>query len=92
MGGMDTSATALGWDIAILCNYPEVQEKISAEIDGFIRLHERLPDFKDRESIPYCISVMKECMRFRPITPFGAAHTVQEDSKLQAIYDRCEHY
>jgi cytochrome P450 len=81
MGGMDTTATATGWNLAILCHYPEVQEKISAEIDSFIRIHDRLPDFKDRESIPYSISVMKECMRFRPFTPFGAAHTVQKDSK-----------
>lgn len=80
---MDTTATAISWDIATLCHYPDVQEKIAAEIDDFIRVHNRLPEFKDRENLPYSISVMKECMRHRPISPFGAAHTVEKDSRSQ---------
>jgi cytochrome P450 len=78
---MDTLSLTLQWAIAILCHFPKVQEKISAEINGFIRTHQRLPNFKDRNEVPYCISVMKECIRYRSISPFGLPHAVRQDGK-----------
>jgi hypothetical protein len=81
IGGMDPLSVTLSWTVALLCHYPNVQENIFAEIDGFIRAHNRLPNFKDRNDVPYCVSVMKECMRYKPVTPFGLAHSVQQDRK-----------
>lgn len=79
--GTDTVSVTLSWMIAIMCNYPEVQKVASAEIDAFVKLHGRLPLFSERTELPYCISVMKECMRFRPTTPFGIPHTTNRDCK-----------
>lgn len=64
-----------------MCNYPEVQRKAAEEIDTFIESNGCLPTFDDRRQLPYCISVIKECMRFKPITPFGLPHTVYEDGE-----------
>ncbi|KAI8090417.1 cytochrome P450 [Thamnidium elegans] len=79
IAGTDTVSVSLSWNIAILCRHPDVQYKIFAEIDNFIELNGRIPHFNERSHLPYCISVMKECMRYRPVTPFGLPHTTHED-------------
>ncbi|GAA5808621.1 hypothetical protein MFLAVUS_002013 [Mucor flavus] len=79
IAGTDTVSVTLSWNIAILCRHPNVQYKIFAELDKFIESNGRVPHFNERSQLPYCISVMKECMRYRPITPFGLPHTTHED-------------
>lgn len=73
---------SLSWGFAILCHYPDVQKKLRDEVDAFIAVHKRLPTFAEREQLPYLISVQKECMRYRPTTPFGVLHENTEDRKL----------
>jgi len=77
----------MSWNYAILCRYPDLQKRVSAEIDAFIKTHGRIPNFEEREEIPLCISVMKECMRYRPTSSFGVSHTTDKDSEYQ-YYDR----
>lgn len=86
--GTDTISITLLWIFAILCHYPEVQEKAAKEIDEFIALNQRTPDFTERTQVPYCISVIKECMRFRPTTPFGVPHSVVNDGMDTALHLR----
>lgn len=68
-----------------MCHHPEVQKKVAAEIDQFIKVNGRVPEFTEREEVPYCISVMKECMRYRPTSAFGVPHAVQEDGMYHSI-------
>lgn len=65
-----------------MCHHPEVQRAIAAEIDEFIALNGRTPIFTERTQLPYCVSVIKECMRYRPTSPFGLPHTTPNDSKF----------
>jgi len=46
-GGMETQSTTLGWAIVLLCNHPEIQERLHAEIDDVVGRH-RLPTLDDR--------------------------------------------
>lgn len=85
-GGTDTIAVTLSWNIAIMCNYPQVQRRVSIEIDKFIRENGRLPSFKDRKDMPYSISVIKECMRFKPTTSFGLPHSVRNDGECSCTF------
>ncbi|KAK4514757.1 60S ribosomal protein L26A [Mucor velutinosus] len=78
-GGTDTTATSLSWNFAILSHHLDVQQRAAEEIDNFIRAHGRVPGFQDRLEVPYCIAVIKESMRYRPISPFGIPHSVQRD-------------
>ncbi|KAI7889067.1 cytochrome P450 [Mucor mucedo] len=78
-GGTDTIAVTLSWNIAIMCNYPQAQKQVTAEIGKFMEENGRLPQFKDRAQMPYSISVIKECMRFKPTTSFGIPHAVKKD-------------
>lgn len=81
-GGTDTIGITLSWNIVLMCRFPEVQRKVAAEVDEFVRLNGRLPVFNERLQLPYCIAVIKECFRFRPISAFGLPHAVNEDGKL----------
>ncbi|KAI9487029.1 MAG: cytochrome P450 [Benjaminiella poitrasii] len=75
----DTTAVTLMWIFAILCNYPKVQKKVFNEIDQFIDANGHIPTFHERKNFPYCISVIKECMRYKPTTSFGLPHVTHEE-------------
>lgn len=81
-GGTDTVSVTLSWVFAIMCNYPQVQKRAAAEIDHFVSLYRRIPLFSEKNSLPYCVSLLKECMRFRSTTPFGVPHEANKDSKV----------
>ena len=50
--------------------YPEVQKKAQMEIDAVIG-NNRLPDFSDRDALPYTNAIVKEAMRWQPVSPLG---------------------
>jgi cytochrome P450 len=50
--------------------HPEVQVKARSEIDQKIGTN-RLPNYKDRESLPYLNALVKELLRWNPATPLG---------------------
>ncbi|KAI9491715.1 cytochrome P450 [Zychaea mexicana] len=84
--GADTIAVSLSWAMVILCHHPDVQQKLRDEVDAFIKVHNRLPNFDERDSLPYLISVQKECLRFRPTTPFGLLHEATEDLECRGYF------
>ena len=50
--------------------HPEVQRKAQEELDAVVGT-DRLPSLVDRENLPYVESVMKETLRWHPVTPLG---------------------
>lgn len=50
--------------------YPEAQKRAQAEINRVVGT-ERLPDFDDRESLPFVDAFYREVMRWHPTTPLG---------------------
>ncbi|CAO3623133.1 unnamed protein product [Cunninghamella echinulata] len=77
--GVDTTSVTLTWLTIILSNNPKVQTKLQQEIDDFIQKNGRLPNFNERDQVPYLIAVQREAMRFRPIGPFGVPHVASND-------------
>jgi cytochrome P450 len=59
--------------VAGLLMHPEVQERAQAELDSVLGTgpHARLPDYSDREDLPYLSAIVSETLRFFPITPLG---------------------
>ena len=49
--------------------HPDVQERAQDEIDRIIG-NERLPDFSDKDSLPYVEQVLQECRRFGGLDEF----------------------
>ena len=50
--------------------YPDVQKKAQAEIDAVVG-RDRLPDIDDLDSLPFINAVVKETLRWQPVTPMG---------------------
>lgn len=66
-----TSATLSVFILAMIL-YPEVQKRAQAEIDSVIGSNlARLPVWEDRSSLPYIDAVVKETLRWYPISPLG---------------------
>ena len=70
LGGVDTTHGAVSTAILAMVLNPAVQQKAQAEIDRVVG-RDRLPDWSDRESLPYVGAVCREVLRWRPIVPLG---------------------
>lgn len=55
--------------------YPEVQRKAQEQLDAVIG-RDRLPTFEDMEALPYIQAVVKEMLRWHPVTPLGTSCVV----------------
>ena len=55
--------------------YSEVQKKAQAEIDAIVGPN-RLPDFRDRPSLPYINAVVKELSRWNLAIPLGRSFVI----------------
>jgi cytochrome P450 len=50
---------------------PRVWKRAQADIDAVLGI-DRLPEFEDRQSLPYVEAIMRETFRWKPIVPLGA--------------------
>lgn len=50
--------------------YPEVQAKAQKELDLVVGT-DRLPEYSDRESLPYIEAIVNEVLRWHPVVPLG---------------------
>ena len=64
-----TYSTLLVFLLAMVL-HPEVQAKAQADIDRVIG-KDRLPDFDDRPALPYLDAILRETLRWHPVTPLG---------------------
>jgi cytochrome P450 len=81
--GTDTTSTALQWVMANLVKYPRVQEKVLAEIKGFVVGDgEKEVKEEDLHKLPYLKAVVLEGLRRHPPLHFVAPHAVTEDVVL----------
>ncbi|KAF9078698.1 cytochrome P450 1 [Rhodocollybia butyracea] len=78
LAGADTIMSSIGSFLLNMTQHPEVQSKAQAEIDRVIG-RDRLPNFEDRQSLPYVESIYREIMRMHPPLPIGVYHVSTED-------------
>jgi len=78
--GHETTATALSWTWYLLCQHPEMYQKVQEEVNSV--LQGRTPTYDDLSRLPYCLQVFKEAMRLYPpvyLTSRGALRDVEID-------------
>ena len=80
--GSDTTASSLSSLILAMLKFPHVQRKAQEEIDNLTGSI-RLPCFEDRENLPYLEGVVKEALRWFPVTPMGVVHVMDEDVTIK---------
>lgn len=70
VGSYETITSTLRTFALAMVLYPDVQRRAQAEID-FVVGGDRLPTFKDRDSLPYVESILRETLRWHPVGPLG---------------------
>ncbi|KAH7364665.1 O-methylsterigmatocystin oxidoreductase [Rhexocercosporidium sp. MPI-PUGE-AT-0058] len=58
--------------------FPKVQRKAQEELDRVIGAG-RLPNCEDRDKLPYINAIIKETLRWWPVTPMGFPHSADSD-------------
>ncbi|KAG2031138.1 cytochrome P450, partial [Suillus americanus] len=82
MTGMETTASSLQKFMLAMVLYPGVQARARAEIDQVVR-HDKMPCLDDRASLPYLGAILREVLRWYPLTPLGIPHATSNDD----VYD-----
>ena len=65
--------------------YPEVQRRAHRQLDDVIG-PDRLPNFGDRESLPYIAAIIKESLRWIIVAPLGVPHRATKDDVYKDKY------
>ncbi|KIJ08721.1 hypothetical protein PAXINDRAFT_88448 [Paxillus involutus ATCC 200175] len=65
--------------------HPEIQQKARAEIDAVVG-RDRLPNFSDRGSMPFMDCIVKEVLRWKPISPLGAPHATTDNDIYRGMF------
>ena len=82
--GSDTSRVSIGQIIAAAATYPDWVVRARKELDSVCGVAERLPQWGDRDALPYITAVVKEGFRWRPnIAEIGAPTTLIKDDEYE---------
>ncbi|EGN97639.1 hypothetical protein SERLA73DRAFT_139966 [Serpula lacrymans var. lacrymans S7.3] len=79
-----TTSTLLNFVLAMVL-FPHVQERAHAEIESIVG-NDRLPNFNDRDALPYVEAVLRESHRWYPVLPLGIAHAAVDDDIYEELY------
>ncbi|KAF9267146.1 cytochrome P450 [Marasmius fiardii PR-910] len=78
-GGTDSTFGVLSTFILAMLANPDAQKRAQDEIDSIVALGE-FPKFSDEIELPFVSAVVKEVLRWKPVTPLGIPHaSVAED-------------
>ncbi|KUL85540.1 hypothetical protein ZTR_08063 [Talaromyces verruculosus] len=77
---VETTTGTLRTAIKALLMYPTVAKRAQQEIDDIVG-SDRLPRFEDLPQMPYMDALIKEVLRWQPVTPLGAPHSTDTDQE-----------
>ncbi|KAF3391846.1 hypothetical protein DPV78_010698 [Talaromyces pinophilus] len=77
---VETTTGTLRTAIKALLLYSTVAKRAQQEIDDIVG-SDRLPRFEDLPQMPYMDALIKEVLRWQPVTPLGAPHSTHTDQE-----------
>ncbi|KAF9261945.1 cytochrome P450 [Marasmius fiardii PR-910] len=77
-GGADTTVSAILSFILAMTLNPQLQVRAQKELDEVVG-SSRLPDFSDRDNLPYINAIYAETLRWNPVLPLGVPHAAVND-------------
>ncbi|KAI0366792.1 cytochrome P450 [Pilatotrama ljubarskyi] len=83
--GADTTFSSVQAFFLAMAMHPELQRKAQAELDAVVGSH-RLPDFSDREALPYVNALIKEVFRWHNVVPLGIPHETTADEEFNGWF------
>ena len=82
MAGMETTTSTLCWALLYLIHNPNIQDMLHQELDDVIGPF-RLPNLKDKNSLPYLEATIAETLRMSSLVPLAVPHKATVDTTLQ---------
>ncbi|XP_014184970.1 cytochrome P450 2J4 isoform X2 [Haplochromis burtoni] len=79
--GTETTATTLRWGLLYMIYYPDIQERVQAEIDAVVG-SSRQPSVSDRENMPYTDAVIHEIQRMANIIPLNVLRMTSNETTV----------
>jgi len=79
--GHDTTSHALGFTLAHLARYPQIQNRVVEEIRATLG-EKTIPDFKDLDAFPLTYAVLKESLRLYPPIPI-VSRKLDQDVEIE---------
>jgi cytochrome P450 len=70
--------------ILLIATHTEVQRKAQKELDDRVG-KQRLPDFSDRDNLPYVSAILNEVIRVFPVFPLGIPHAVTVEDEYKGM-------
>ncbi|KAE9390858.1 cytochrome P450 monooxygenase [Gymnopus androsaceus JB14] len=83
--GTEAISITLTTFIMAMLVYPDIQRKGQAEIDQVVG-KDRLPDFGDQDSLPFCNAIVKEVLRWNPPAPMAIPHVTVNDDQYEGYH------
>ncbi|KAG8217060.1 cytochrome P450 [Butyriboletus roseoflavus] len=85
IGSTETTSSALmNFTLAMVKN-PRVWKRAQAEIDAVLGL-DKLPEFGDKQSLPYVDAIVRETYRWKPIVPLNVPHATISSDIYKGFY------
>uniref|UniRef100_A0A8D1QK81 Cytochrome P450 2J2 n=1 Tax=Sus scrofa TaxID=9823 RepID=A0A8D1QK81_PIG len=85
VAGTETTSTTLRWGLLFMAMYPEIQEKVQAEIDRVLGQSQQ-PSIAARECMPYTNAVIHEVQRMGNIIPMNVPREAAEGTTLAGYH------
>lgn len=82
--GSGTTAAAMMSFCLAMCHFPDWQSKMQHELD--IQVGDRMPEFTDIPNLPTIRAVIKEVLRWRPVTAGGFPHQLTKDDEYDGYF------
>ncbi|EXJ54110.1 hypothetical protein A1O7_09447 [Cladophialophora yegresii CBS 114405] len=83
--GAGTTAAMMMSFVLCMCHHPDWQKKMQDEVDRVIG-DSRMPEYSDIPSLPTCRAVIKEVLRWRPVTAGGVPHELIKDDVYNGFF------
>lgn len=78
LGASDPIASTLQSFLLAMVLYPDVQRTAQEQLDKIVG-RDRLPNFNDRDALPYIIAIIKETLRWHPTSTMGQGYSTGAD-------------
>ena len=83
--GTTSTANSFYAFLNIIAHYPEVQHKLTEEVDQVIG-DNRMVSLSDKSSMPYTRALILELLRYSSIVPLGVSHSTIKDTELKSHF------